>query len=83
MRELATVAIALITVLLTCIIGLGIAQQGVNTIGLKPNDTFYNTQETVTGMVDSAFGWMPMLVLAFIGGVALFFVVRSLGWVNF
>jgi hypothetical protein len=73
--KLPQIAISLVIFLVVGFIGLGIAQQAVTTIQFEENSTFYNTTQTLTETVDSAFGWFPMLILAIIGGVALSAVI--------
>lgn len=81
--DLPKLAIGLVVVLLVSVIGLGIAQQAVDTVQFEATDEFCGTKDSVVSMVDDAFGWMPMLILALIGGIAIAYVAKFMGWVNF
>jgi hypothetical protein len=81
--DLPKLAIGLIVVLLVSVIGLGIAQQGIDTVTFESTDEFCATKDTVVTMIDDAFGWFPMLILALIGGIAIAYVAKFMGWINF
>lgn len=81
--DLPKLAIGLVVVLLVSVIGLGIAQQAIDTVTFESTDEFCNTKDTVVTMIDDAFGWMPMLILALIGGIAIAYVAKFMGWINF
>lgn len=83
MGDLPKLAIGLVTVLLVSMIGLGIAQQAVDTVQFEPTDEFCGTKDTVIQSVDDAFGWFPMLILALIGGICIAYVARYMGWIQF
>lgn len=81
--DLPKLAIGLVVVLLVSVIGLGIAQQAIDTVTFESTDEFCHTKDTVVTMIDDAFGWMPMLILALIGGIAIAYVAKFMGWINF
>lgn len=81
--DLPKLAIGLVVVLLVSVIGLGIAQQAIDTVTFESTDEFCTTKDTVVTMIDDAFGWMPMLILALIGGIAIAYVAKFMGWINF
>ena len=83
MGDLPRLAIALVTVLLVSLIGLGVAQQAVDTVQFDATDDFCGTKDTIVTAIDDGFGWFPMLILALIGGICIAYVARYMGWIQF
>ncbi len=83
MNDLPKLAVGFVVILLVSIIGLGIAQESVDTVTFESGDEFCATKDSVVGAIDDAFGWLPMLILALIGGVGIAYVARYLGYLNF
>lgn len=65
MGDLPKVAIGLVMILLVSVIGLGIAQQAIDTVTFESTDDFCATKDTVVSMVDDAFGWINSRVVVF------------------
>lgn len=81
MNGLIQLVLGLVVVLLVSVIGLGIAQQGADTVAFTSSDEFCATKDTVVVAVDSVFSWLPMIMLLCIGGIAVAYVVKYLGWI--
>lgn len=79
--DLQGLVVALVVVLLTCVIGLGIAQTSVDTVGFTASDDFCATKDTVVTSIGGAFDWLPMLMLLAIGAIAIMYVARFVGWI--
>lgn len=80
--EIPQLTVTLVVVLLVAIVGLGLSQQAVDTVTFEATDEFCATKDTVVDMIDSAFGWIPLLILAAIGGIALVYVANYMGYIN-
>lgn len=80
MENLKAFAISLSVLAMIVVIGLGISQQAIDEIGFQSDDEFCSTKDTVVNMTSDAIGWLPMLLLAAVGGVAVLYVSRYMGW---
>ena len=99
LEDLPRLIISFIVILLVGIVGLGLAQQALDTVKFPaPAYTSATDDMNVTGSgnvtvaaywtdqgfngtalnlatsIDSAFGWLPMLILAAVGGIAIAYV---------
>jgi len=83
MGDLPRLAIGLAVTVIVSMIGLGIAQQAVDTQNFEPTDEFCSSKDTIVQAVDDAYGWFPMLILALIGGICIAYVARYMGWIQF
>jgi hypothetical protein len=69
--QLPKIAVALVIFLVVSYIGIAIANQTSETVSIPADSQFNATVYTVNDTVNDAFSWMPMIVLAIVGGVAL------------
>lgn len=74
LEELPRLVISFVVILLVGVIGLGLAQQAMDTVSFAPGAQFNATAVTLANSIDSAFGWLPMLILAAVGGIAIAYV---------
>lgn len=74
LEELPRLVISFVVILLVGVIGLGLAQQAMDTVEFAPGAQFNETANTLADSIDSAFGWLPMLILAAVGGIAIAYV---------
>ncbi len=82
MENLKAFAISLCVLAMITVIGLGISQQALDEIDFQSTDEFCQTKDSMVTMTSDAFGWMPMLLLAAIGGIAIAYVARYMGWLG-
>jgi len=74
LEDLPRLVISFVVILLVGVVGLGLAQQAMDTVKFAPGATFNKTATTLADSIDSAFGWLPMLILAAVGGIAIAYV---------
>lgn len=74
LEDLPRLVISFVVILLVGIVGLGLAQQALDTVKFAPGAKFNTTATTLATSIDSAFGWLPMLILAAVGGIAIAYV---------
>jgi hypothetical protein len=74
LEDLPRLVISFVVILLVGVVGLGLAQQAMDTVKFAPDATFNTTAQNLAGSIDDAFGWLPMLILAAIGGIAIAYV---------
>ena len=83
-RELLVWAVTFIAIGVATMIGGGLIEQTKATVGAAVgetqlvNDTYDNSGDTITTFTS----YLPILGLAVVGGLALFYVVRSLGMIG-
>ncbi len=81
--DLPKIVITLAIVAVVGMIGLGISQQASETVDFEEGDAFYNTSTDFIQAIADGYSWIPMLILAFVGGVAIAYVARFMGWIDF
>jgi len=74
LEDLPRLVISFVVILLVGVVGLGLAQQAMDTVKFAPGATFNGTATNLADSIDSAFGWLPMLILAAVGGIAIAYV---------
>lgn len=83
-RELLYWGVTFVALAVALMIGGGLVEQTYSTVSTTVgatqlvNDTYTNTGDTITQFS----GYMPILGLAVVGGLALFYVIRSLGFMG-
>lgn len=64
-------------------IGLSLSQQAVMTVQFESTDEFYATVDNFIDAISDGYSWLPMLILTFICGIAIAYVTKFMGWINF
>jgi len=74
LEDLPRLVISFVVILLVGVVGLGLAQQAIDTVSFAPDAIFNSTATDLATSIDNAFGWLPMLILAAVGGIAIAYV---------
>jgi Na+/proline symporter len=81
MKELLAAAIVVIVIAMAAFIGLGVTEKTYDTV--KGQITNTTTLDSFKGSINDTFstlgGMLPIVVMALVGGLAIYFVIRYIG----
>lgn len=82
MQLLQQAVLSLVVICMVAVIGLSVAQSGLDMVGFEATDEFCSTKDNIVTMIDDSYGWLPMLLLAMMGGLAIYAVGRYVGFLG-
>lgn len=82
MELLQQAVLSLVVLCMITVIGLSVAQSGLDMVGFEATDEFCSTKDNIVTMIDDSFNWMPVLLIAMMGGLAIFAVGRYIGFIG-